>query len=85
VWLTGHSLGGGLVSLVGLTYAIPTVTFQAPGERLAAQRLHLPMPPAIDWNDVPLYHVGHTADPIFQGVCNGRMSTCYVSGFAMER
>ncbi|KAK3828941.1 MAG: alpha/beta-hydrolase [Benniella sp.] len=84
VWLTGHSLGGGLVSLVGLTYAIPTVTFQAPGERLAAQRLHLPMPPAIDWNDIPLYHIGHTADPIFQGVCNGRMSTCYISGFAME-
>ncbi|KAI8361630.1 Alpha/Beta hydrolase protein [Mortierella sp. GBAus27b] len=84
VWMTGHSLGGGLASLVGLTFGTPTVTFQMPGDRLAAQRLHLPMPPAIDWNDIPLFHFGHTADPVFQGVCNGRTSTCYLSGFAME-
>ncbi|KAF9918667.1 putative lipase atg15 [Lobosporangium transversale] len=85
VWLTGHSLGGGLAALLGLTFAVPTVTFEAPGDRLAAQRLHLPMPPAIDWDDLPLYHVGHTADPIFLGVCNGPSSACYYSGFAMER
>ncbi|KAF9436770.1 putative lipase atg15 [Entomortierella beljakovae] len=84
VWLTGHSLGGGLTSLLGLTFGIPTVTFEAPGERLAAERLHLPGPPAIDWNDFPLFHVGHTADPIFLGVCNGPSSTCYYSGYAME-
>ncbi|KAG0327202.1 putative lipase atg15 [Dissophora globulifera] len=84
VWLTGHSLGGGLASLLGLTFGVPTVTFEMPGDRLAAQRLHLPMPPAIEWEDFPLYHVGHTADPIFRGVCNGPSSTCYYSGFAME-
>ncbi|KAG0255245.1 putative lipase atg15 [Mortierella polycephala] len=84
VWLTGHSLGGGLSSLLGLTFGVPTVTFEMPGDRLAAQRLHLPMPPAINWDDLPLFHVGHTADPIFQGVCNGPSSTCYYSGFAME-
>ncbi|KAF9148074.1 putative lipase atg15 [Linnemannia schmuckeri] len=71
VWLTGHSLGGGLTALLGLTFGIPTVTFETPGDRLAAQRLHLPMPPAINWDDFPLFHIGHTADPIFQGVCNG--------------
>ena len=85
VWLTGHSLGGGLAALLGLTFGIPTVTFETPGDRLAAQRLHLPMPPAISWDDLPLFHIGHTADPIFQGVCNGPASTCYYSGFAMER
>ncbi|KAH7059683.1 Alpha/Beta hydrolase protein [Linnemannia elongata] len=84
VWLTGHSLGGGLSSLLGLTFGVPTVTFETPGDRLAAQRLHLPAPPAVDWYDLPLFHVGHTADPIFQGVCNGPRSACYYSGFALE-
>ncbi|KAF9410116.1 putative lipase atg15 [Podila epigama] len=84
VWLTGHSLGGGLSALLGLTFGVPTVTFETPGDRLAAQRLHLPMPPAINWDDFPLYHIGHTADPIFLGVCNGARSACYYSGFAME-
>ena len=85
VWLTGHSLGGGLSSLLGLTFGVPTVTFEVPGDRLAAQRLHLPGPPAISWDELPLFHVGHTADPIFQGVCNGPRSACYYSGFALER
>ena len=84
VWLTGHSLGGGLSALLGLTFGVPTVTFETPGDRLAAQRLHLPAPPAVDWYDLPLFHVGHTADPIFQGVCNGPRSACYYSGFALE-
>jgi len=85
VWLTGHSLGGGLTALLGLTFGVPTVTFEAPGDRLAAQRLHLPMPPAINWDDFPLYHLGHTADPVFQGICTGPKSSCYLAGFAMER
>ncbi|KAF9103449.1 putative lipase atg15 [Mortierella sp. GBA35] len=84
VWLTGHSLGGGLSALLGLTFGVPTVTFETPGDRLAAQRLHLPGPPAVDYDDLPLFHVGHTADPIFQGVCNGPRSACYYSGFALE-
>ncbi|KAG8701835.1 putative lipase atg15 [Ceratobasidium sp. 394] len=44
IWITGHSLGGGLASLVGMTFGAPVVTFEAVPERLAAQRLHLPMP-----------------------------------------
>lgn len=85
VWLTGHSLGGGLTALLGLTFGVPTVTFEAPGDRLAAKRLHLPMPPAINWDEFPLYHLGHTADPVFQGICTGPRSSCYLTGFAMER
>ncbi|EKM82470.1 hypothetical protein AGABI1DRAFT_34300 [Agaricus bisporus var. burnettii JB137-S8] len=45
IWLTGHSLGGALASLLGATYGFPAVTFESPGERLAASRLHLPLPP----------------------------------------
>lgn len=45
IWLVGHSLGGAVASLVAQTYALPAVTFQAPGERLAAKRLGLPIRP----------------------------------------
>ncbi|KAF9975404.1 putative lipase atg15 [Actinomortierella ambigua] len=83
VWLTGHSLGGGLSSLLAQTFGVPAITFEIPGDRLAAQRLHLPGPPAIQWEDFPLYHVGHTADPVFQGTCTG-VGSCRLYGIAME-
>ena len=69
IWLTGHSLGGSLASLVGLTFGVPTVTFEAPPDRLASQRLHLPSPPAIKPKDMLIWHFGHTADPLFMGIC----------------
>jgi hypothetical protein len=46
IWLTGHSLGGAISSLLGVTFGAPTVAFESPGDRLAAGRLHLPLPPA---------------------------------------
>lgn len=45
VWLVGHSLGGAVSSLLGLTVGTPAVTFEAPGDALAAKRLGLPVPP----------------------------------------
>lgn len=45
IWVTGHSLGGALGSLIGYTFGVPSVTFEAPAERMAAKRLHLPLPP----------------------------------------
>lgn len=74
VFLTGHSLGGALATLVGLTYDAPAVSFESPGDRLAAQRLHLPHAPAAR---TPIYHFGHTADPIFVGLCTGVSSACW--------
>ncbi|KAF4603767.1 putative lipase atg15 [Pleurotus pulmonarius] len=47
IWLVGHSLGGSLASLLGATFGLPAIAFEAPGERLAAQRLHLPLPPPV--------------------------------------
>ena len=44
IWVIGHSLGGSIASLLGITFGVPVVTFEPPGERMAAQRLHLPSP-----------------------------------------
>ncbi|OAX32964.1 alpha/beta-hydrolase [Rhizopogon vinicolor AM-OR11-026] len=80
IWLIGHSLGGSLASLIGVTFGAPVVAFEAPSEKLAATRLHLPSPPSTHH----VTHVFHTADPIPMGTCNGVTSSCAIAGFAME-
>ncbi|KAF5339269.1 hypothetical protein D9758_013327 [Tetrapyrgos nigripes] len=80
IWIIGHSLGGALAALVGVTFGTPVVTFESPGERMAARRLHLPTPPS----DEHITHVYHTADPIAMGTCNGVLSSCALGGYAME-
>lgn len=84
IWITGHSLGGALASLLGRTYGLPVVAFEAPGEMLATKRLHLPQAPGIPKHMEHIWHFGNTADPIFMGVCNGASSSCSVAGYAME-
>ena len=42
VWVTGHSLGGSVGSLLGMTFGLPVVTFEAPPEALAFRRLRIP-------------------------------------------
>lgn len=44
IWVIGHSLGGALASLVGVTFGAPVVAFEAPGEKMAATRLHINLP-----------------------------------------
>jgi hypothetical protein len=44
IWIAGHSLGGSVASLLGTTFGVPVVAFEAPGEKMAASRLHLPSP-----------------------------------------
>ncbi|PAV23393.1 alpha beta-hydrolase [Pyrrhoderma noxium] len=80
IWITGHSLGGSLASLIGATFGPPVVAFEAPGEKVAAARLHLPSPPSTHH----ITHVYHTADPIPMGVCTGMTSLCSVGGYALE-
>lgn len=85
IWITGHSLGGALGALIGMTFGYPTVTFEAPAERMAAVRLHLPLPVKHDnMEALPITHVYHTADPIPNGECVGSTSLCANFGFAME-
>ncbi|CAL5869658.1 uncharacterized protein PFLUO_LOCUS3888 [Penicillium psychrofluorescens] len=90
VWLTGHSLGGAMTSLLGLTFGLPVITFEAVPEALPAARLGLPSPPGHD-SRLPqkreytgAYHFGHTADPVYMGTCNGIDSICTWGGYAME-
>ena len=91
VWLVGHSLGGSTSSLLAKTVGQPAVTFEAPGEAMAAKRLGLPTPPGynLSTQDVHrtssgVFHFGHTADPLFMGTCNGANSLCSLGGYAME-
>ena len=91
LWLVGHSLGGALASLLGSTYGLPAVAFESPGERLAAHRLHLPLPPSPSQSPfgsssapVAVTHVYHTGDPIPQGLCTGFASPCAQAGYALE-
>ncbi|KAJ6787433.1 hypothetical protein PWT90_03273 [Aphanocladium album] len=90
IWLTGHSLGGGMTSLLGLTYGLPAVTFEAVPEALAASRLGLPMPPGLHSKNPQMrkytgtYHFGHTADPVYIGSCNGATASCSFAGYALE-
>ncbi|KAI8634864.1 Alpha/Beta hydrolase protein [Xylariaceae sp. FL1651] len=90
IWVAGHSLGGAVSSMVGLTYGIPVVTFEAVPEALAAARLGLPTPPQSN-PEFPqtreytgAFHFGHTADPIFIGTCNGATASCSYGGYALE-
>ena len=84
IWVTGHSLGGALASLLGRTFGLPAVAFEAPGEMLATKRLHLPQPPGLPKYLENIWHFGNTGDPLFLGVCNGVSSTCNAAGYAME-
>lgn len=87
IWLVGHSLGGSLASLLGSTFGLPAVAFEAPGERMAAHRLHLPLPPPdypSELPRVPVTHVYNNADPIPQGACTGIASPCAHGGYALE-
>lgn len=90
VWLTGHSLGGAMSALLGLTFGLPTVAFQAIPDALPAARLDLPTPPGYNGmlpqsrKNTGIFHIGHTADPIYMGACNGVGSTCTWAGYAFE-
>ncbi|KAJ1937212.1 putative lipase atg15, partial [Linderina macrospora] len=82
--LTGHSLGGSVAAMLGLTFGLPAVGFEAVGDMMPSKRLHLPQPPSMVMERIPLFHVGNTADPVFMGVCTGRTSSCYYAGYALE-
>ncbi|KZO98956.1 alpha/beta-hydrolase [Calocera viscosa TUFC12733] len=80
IWVTGHSMGGSIAGLLGLTFGVPVVAFESPAERLASRRLHLPLPPSDDH----ITHVYHTGDPVAMGTCNGVVSWCNTVGIALE-
>ncbi|KAI0216732.1 putative lipase atg15 [Massospora cicadina] len=75
-------LRGALASLVGLKTGTPAFSFEAPGDRLYAERLGLGLS-GVD-RQPHIFHFGHNADPIFMGTCNGKLSLCYIGGYAMD-
>lgn len=90
VWLTGHSLGGVVTALLGLTFGLPTLTFETFPDAMAAERLGLPTPPGYHIgrhqarSHTGTYHFGHTADPIYMGTCNAASSFCTIAGYAFQ-
>lgn len=84
LWLSGHSLGGSVASLVGIRWGLPTVTFEAPGERLAALRMGLveSISDALALSHIT--HVYNNVDPVAQGLCVGALSLCAQAGYAIE-
>jgi len=83
-WLVGHSLGGSIASLVGMRFRLPTVTFEAPGERLAALRLGLVSSPDDATSLDYITHIYNNLDPVSWGACKGVLSLCSQAGYAME-
>lgn len=73
-----------MAALTGLTFGVPTVSFEAPGDLLASQRLHLPQPPGLPRSESLVWHIGHTSDPVFVGTCTGPGSGCWIGGYALE-
>ncbi|KAF7862744.1 hypothetical protein EAF04_007616 [Stromatinia cepivora] len=89
VWLTGHSLGGLVATLVALTFGHPVLTFESVPQALAISRLALPTPPGYNSasearDNVGIWNFGHTADPVYMGTCNGATSLCAFAGYALE-
>lgn len=78
---TGHSLGGALSTLMGITYNKTSVSFQSPGEKHYVNQLDLYYDQSILSN---IYHIGHNADTIYTGKCNGILSWCYLAGYIIE-
>ncbi|KAH8818998.1 Alpha/Beta hydrolase protein [Xylogone sp. PMI_703] len=90
IMMSGHSLGGAVSSMLGLTYGLPVLSFQAVPDALPVSRLGLPTPPYSNPRSpqkrqyTGAYHFGHTADPIYMGTCNGATATCSYAGYALE-
>jgi len=75
-YITGHSLGGAVASLVSQTLKIPTFTFESPGDEFYSRVLGL--------TGSEVVHLGNNADPIFLGTCQGYLSTCELAGYYLQ-
>ncbi|KAI8811078.1 Alpha/Beta hydrolase protein [Cladochytrium replicatum] len=97
IWVTGHSHGGALASLIALTNGIPSISFSTPASLLFAHRLGL-LPggfgPATERPAFPdytsflatlqIYHILIESDPIPAGECTSFFSQCRRNGYILE-
>lgn len=90
IWLSGHSLGGSVGAMIGLTYGRAALTFESVPDALPSNRLGLPIPPGVDperpgqRDYTGAFHFGNNADPVFMGTCNGATASCSYAGYALE-
>lgn len=73
---------GVVASLIGQTFGLPTVTYEAPPDRLASKRLHLGQPRRREHH--PVTHVYHTGDMLATSQCQGPLSVCGRAGYTMD-
>jgi putative lipase involved disintegration of autophagic bodies len=52
--------------------------------KVQAERRSKAISDGFSLSHLPIYHFGNNADPIFMGQCNGRSSSCYYGGYALE-
>ncbi|OLY85220.1 putative lipase atg15 [Smittium mucronatum] len=82
--LTGHSFGGSIATLAGLFLGVPAVSFEAPGDQLAATILGFLTPSSNFYKRLSIWHVRHTADPIYIGDCVVSDSLCQLDGYNID-
>lgn len=85
IWFTGHSLGGAIAALMAVAVRnTAAITFASPGPYLYARHLGLDVDePGTQWR-FPVWNFGLASDPIYMGTCTGLVTSCYLSGYAME-
>ncbi|ORY36355.1 alpha/beta-hydrolase [Rhizoclosmatium globosum] len=88
IWLTGHSLGGALASLVGLTHDLPVFAYEAPGDFITQNILDENPHEIPDYSSylstLQIYHFGNVKDPIYMGECLSSGSLCWIAAYALE-
>lgn len=79
--LTGHSLGGGIASLLGAKHGLLTISFSSPGVLHFAKSLGI-------YNESEehpeILNIGLENDTIFRGRCGDPYSVCRVSGYVLQ-
>lgn len=62
IWLTGHSLGGSVASLLGIAKNYPVFTYSSPGDVRYGQKVGLIKPnlKESDLKKMPVWQFGHT-------------------------
>jgi lipase ATG15 len=78
-----------LASLIALTNGVPAFAYESPGDLLFASRIGLLPTGSAEildefLKDLPIFHFGNDADPIFLGQCTGISSSCYWMEYALE-
>lgn len=74
-YVTGHSLGGTIASLLAATFNLTCLAFESPGDLFAMKRLGIYHP------EHNIYHYGVSGDPIFTGTCG---NLCWLSSYSIE-